>query len=304
MVFIPVETFFFLIFLTFKLCTPFSHCTFSEPLYFPLGYYFIELAVSLVLLESCQCPKHTFSLKSSCLLFFLFLIFFFFFFALFLYSFLAFPFKSLLIFHFLSSLLCVRGVCVWVCMGGQASVAREKPDLYHQVAGIIPMTQGWMWKDIIWAFSYSHLPEFSICTAADIAVSHFCLLNQQTAFCKYSLFVEFLTSSYNLVSGRGWNFHPQSMHIVSVVLKKESLDFIPQRFYLPTESWKLFLDLQTYLWFLTCEYSLIHTANISECNMPSTLLVSGQHLTAWTFMEYYLKTLLFLWRERLTKMTI
>lgn len=67
---------------------------------------------------------------------------------------------------------------------------------------------------------------------------------------------------------------------------------------LPTENWKLSLDLQPYLLFLSCKYSVIHTANISECNMSSMLLVSGQHLTAWKFMECALKAFRFFCEKR------
>lgn len=56
------------------------------------------------------------------------------------------------------------------------------------------------------------------------SLSRSCLLNQQTAFCKYYLFVVVLTLQQ---SGFRGNSPPQSMHIVSVVLNKEFARFYP-----------------------------------------------------------------------------
>lgn len=83
-----------------------------------------------------------------------------------------------------------------------------------------------------------------------------------------------------------------SVHGYSPCCFKEGIaQFYSSEVLLPTENRKLSTDLQVYLLFLSCEYSVIHIANISEFNVPSTLLVSGQHLTEWKFMEYALKVL-------------
>lgn len=127
-------------------------------------------------------------------------------------------------------------------MWGQVR-GREEPELSYQLVGLSYGTGLYVRVHSRPIFLLP-APMSQHCTAADNAESLSCLLNQQTAFCKYYLFVVVLTLQQ---SGFRGNSPPQSMHIVSVVLNKEFARFYPSEvfaFLLKAESFKLCPDLQ------------------------------------------------------------